>query len=150
VTGVTQRDVDVAMNLLAAASRLIEGIQDGLAARGFGDVRPAHGFAFARISAGDATVLDIATHLGVTKQAASQLVEQLVRSGYVRRTSDPADGRRRVLTLTARGRACTVAAEEAAADVVMAWRPLIGAAGLRQLHGLLRGLELTGPLRPAW
>ena len=67
----------VAMLVLRLATQVVEGIQDGLAERGFVDVRPAHGFAFVRISTGDATVLDVAEHLGVTKQAASQLVEQL-------------------------------------------------------------------------
>ncbi len=138
------------MRVLAAASRLVEGIQAGLAARGYPDLRPAHGFAFARIDAGDATVLDVAAHLGVTKQAASQLVEQLVQGGYLRRTPDAADARRKVLALTARGRAVTRAAEEAALQTVGQWRPELGAAGLRELHDLLARLDLAGPLRPAW
>jgi hypothetical protein len=67
---------DVAILLLRAATQINEDINSGVVNRGFADVRPAHGFAFVRISAGDATVVDLAQHLGVTKQAASQLVLQ--------------------------------------------------------------------------
>ena len=107
--------VAVAMLVLGAATQVIDGIQHGLAERGFADVRPAHGFAFVRISAGDASMIDVADYLGVTKQAASQLVEQLVQRGYVIREADPGDARSRILKLTERGWACTRAAEQAAA-----------------------------------
>jgi DNA-binding MarR family transcriptional regulator len=142
--------VQLAMSVLATASRVIEQIQDGMARRGFPDVRPAHGFAFVRISHGDATVLDVAEHLGVTKQAASQLVEQLVQRGYVTRVPDPADARRRTLALTARGRACTRAAEASAADAVRGGQDEIGADGVRRLTRLLARVSPDGPLRPAW
>ena len=43
------------MLLLGAARALVDGIDAGVRARGFTDVRPAHGFAFALLSAGGAT-----------------------------------------------------------------------------------------------
>lgn len=144
------RDIGTATNILAAASAVVDGIQAGMNARGFPDVRPAHGFAFARIAAGDATALDVAGHLGVSKQAGSQLVEQLVTAGYLTRTTDPTDARRRVLALTARGRACTRAAEEAAVDAVAPWRKALGAGGMRALDAALAAVPLPGPVRPAW
>jgi DNA-binding MarR family transcriptional regulator len=143
-------DGDVAVLVLAAASTVVDGIQAGMVARGYRDVRPAHGFAFARIAAGDATALDVADHLGVTKQAASKLVEQLVQRGYVTRTEDPSDARRRPLVLTARGRACTRAAEAAADDVMRGWTESLGKRGIADLRSLLAKLELDGPIRPAW
>lgn len=136
--------------VLRVAAQLIEGIQDGVTTRGFTDVRPAHGFAFARISAGGATTAELAEHLGVTKQAASQLAEQLVRRGYVRREPDPADGRARRLQLTERGWACARAAEQAAADLITAWQQRAGAQALAHLHHGLQAVAEPGPLRPAW
>ena len=62
----------VATDALLVAAQLVEAIQEGLARRGFRDVRPAHGFAFVRICQGDATIADVAEHLGVSKQAAAQ------------------------------------------------------------------------------
>ncbi|NEB79403.1 MarR family transcriptional regulator, partial [Streptomyces sp. SID14478] len=75
--------------LLAAAGELTQRIDEGVRARGFDGVRPAHGFVFVRLSFGDATATDVAAHLGVTKQAASQLVDELVRKGYVERRPHP-------------------------------------------------------------
>lgn len=140
----------VAMLVLRAAAQVVDGIQRGLAERGFTDVRPAHGFAFVRISGGDATVVEVAEHLGVTKQAASQLVEQLVQRGYVTREADPRDGRSRLLRLTEHGRACTRAAEQAAAETAEVWSRQLGADTMAILNTALQTVVLPGRLRPAW
>lgn len=142
--------VAVAMLVLGAATQVVDGIQRGLAERGFTDVRPAHGFAFVRISAGGASMIDVADYLGVTKQAGSQLVEQLVRRGYVVREADPADARSRILRLTERGWACTRAAEQAAADTADAWRRQLGAPALDDLRSYLQAVVPPGRIRPAW
>ena len=67
----------LAFSLLAASRALVDGVSAGVSARGFGDVRPAHGFAFARLSSGGATITQLAEHLDVTRQAAAQLVDEL-------------------------------------------------------------------------
>lgn len=136
--------------LLAAAGELTQRIHEGVVARGFEGVRPAHGFAFTRLAPDGATVTDLAVHLGMTKQAASQLVEDLVRRGYVERRPHPGDARARLVVLTESGRACTRAAEEVAAEVVGAWADVLGEDGVRALReGLLR-VAPGGPIRPAW
>ncbi|CAL9628134.1 hypothetical protein SUDANB150_05977 [Streptomyces sp. enrichment culture] len=136
--------------LLAAAGGLTQRIHEGVVARGFEGVRPAHGFAFARLAPDGATVTDLAVHLGVTKQAASQLVDELVGKGYVERRPHPADARARLVVLTEAGWACTRAAEEAAAEVVGSWADVLGEDGVRVLaDGLLR-VSPGGPIRPAW
>ncbi|MEV5613405.1 MarR family winged helix-turn-helix transcriptional regulator [Streptomyces sp. NPDC052225] len=136
--------------LLAAAGELTQRIHEGVVARGFEGVRPAHGFAFSRLSFGDATTTDLAAHLGVTKQAASQLVDELVRKGYVERRPHPSDARARLVLLTERGWACTRAAEEAAADAVRPWVERIGEREARALGERLLTLAPNGPLRPTW
>jgi len=137
--------------VLGAAAQLNEAIHAGVRDRGFTDVRPAHGFAFARISAGDATTADVAEHLGITKQAASQLIEQLVQRGYVERVADPRDGRARVLRLTDRGWACTGAAEEAADDAIGHWRRQLTPTAFEALRAGLATVVRPGQqLRPAW
>ncbi|MGC9537846.1 MarR family winged helix-turn-helix transcriptional regulator [Streptomyces sp. UG1] len=136
--------------LLAAAGDLTRRINDGVVARGFEGLRPAHGFAFTRLAPEGATVTDLAAHLGVTKQAASQLVDELVRKGYVERRPHPQDARARLLVLTERGWACARAAEEAAADVVREWSALVGEGEVRDLCRQLLRLAPNGPLRPSW
>lgn len=140
----------IAAALLRVSTQVVEGIQDGLARRGFDDVRPAHGFAFVRISAGDATTADLAAYLGVTKQAASQLVDHLVQRGYVIREPDPTDARARHLRLTERGRACTEAAQAAAEETVEAWRQRLTAREYDALRSILATIVVPGRVRPTW
>ncbi|GAB1330496.1 MarR family winged helix-turn-helix transcriptional regulator [Streptomyces sennicomposti] len=136
--------------LLAVAGELTQRIHEGVVARGFEGLRPAHGFAFARLSPAGATVTELASHLGVTKQAASQLVDEIVRKGYAERRPHPEDARARLIVLTGRGRACTRAAEESAADAVRAWGEVIGDEQVRWLGRQLTHLAPYGPIRPAW
>jgi DNA-binding MarR family transcriptional regulator len=140
----------VSWQVLRAAAQIIEGVQTRVVAKGFADVRPVHGYAFVRISAGGATVLDVAEHLGVTKQAASQLVEHLVQGGYVTREPHPDDARARLLSLTSRGRACTRTAERAAIELVSAWREAMGAKDFAALQRALGAVVSPGPVRPPW
>ncbi|MFF1276917.1 MarR family winged helix-turn-helix transcriptional regulator [Streptomyces marokkonensis] len=136
--------------LLAVAGELTRRIHDGVVARGFEGVRPAHGFAFTRLAPDGATVTDLAAHLGVTKQAASQLVDELVRKGYAERRPHPGDARARLVVLTESGWACTRAAEEAAAEVVRTWGGVLGEADVRALREVLLRITPDGPIRPAW
>src|SRR5215471_4953522 len=79
----------LAFGLLAASRALVDGISAGVRARGFGDVRPVHGFAFSRLAPDGATISQLAAHLDVTPQAAAQLVDELAAKGYVERRPHP-------------------------------------------------------------
>jgi DNA-binding MarR family transcriptional regulator len=136
--------------LLAAANALVDGIHAGVVARGFADLRPAHGFAFTRLAPDGATISDLAAHLDVTRQAASQLVDELEAKGYVERRPHPADGRARLVVLTGRGWACTRAAEQAAAEMARSWAGVLGEDRLRALTADLGRLAPPGRLRPIW
>jgi DNA-binding MarR family transcriptional regulator len=136
--------------ILAAGNALVDGIQDGLTARGFTDVRPAHGFAFARLAPAGATVSELAAHLGITRQAGAQLVDELVAKGYVERRRHPDDGRAQLITLTERGWACTRAAEAAAAETVGAWAAILGEDRVNAIRRVLAEIAPAGHLRPTW
>jgi DNA-binding MarR family transcriptional regulator len=136
--------------VLALSGQLVQEIHTGVSEQGFQDLRPAHGFAFARIAAGGATTADLAGHLGVTKQAAAQLVDELVRKGYVERHPHPHDARARLLELTDTGRAATRAADQAARAAVAPWREVLGEARFSELVADLTRLAPQGPIRPAW
>lgn len=143
-------DWQTAAATLRVAAQLVDGVQAGLAARGFTDVRPVHGFAFAVLSGGDTTTSGLATALGITKQAAGQLVDHLVSCGYLTRRSDPRDGRAQVLVLTGRGNACTAAAEQAAAAVIQGWRAQVPARNFAAFVRTLAAVAEPGRLRPTW
>ena len=64
----------------------------------------ADGYVFRALDEQPLTVSDLATMLGVTKQAAGQIVSDMEGRGLVSRRPDPDDGRARLLDLTADGR----------------------------------------------
>jgi DNA-binding MarR family transcriptional regulator len=136
--------------VLAAGNALVDGIHDGVVARGFADLRPAHGFAFTRLAPSGATVSELAVHLGMTRQAAGQLVDELEAKGYVERRPHPDDGRARLVVLTDRGWACTRAAEQAAAEAIGIWADALGEDRLRALRDDLVRVAPVGRLRPTW
>ncbi len=140
----------LAFGLLAASRALVDGVAAGVSARGFTDLRPAHGFAFTRLSAGGATITQLAEHLGVTRQAAAQLVDELVAKGYVERRPHPHDARARLIVLTSQGWACTRAAEAAIADTLRSWEAILGSQRLLALRDDLLRVAPHGPLRPTW
>ncbi|WP_082772510.1 MarR family winged helix-turn-helix transcriptional regulator [Actinoplanes sp. TFC3] len=151
ILGFVDRNLlDLPVLVLGAARALVDGIDAGVRARGFTDIRPAHGFAFARLSGSGATVVQLAEHLDVTKQAASQMVDELVRRGYVERHPHPTDARARLIVLTARGQACTRAADEAAVEVLQPWAAALGEERLAALRTDLARLAAPGRLRPIW
>ena len=143
-------DWTTATAVLRASAQLVEGIQDGLGRRGFDDVRPAHGFAFAILAERPLTATELAAELGVTKQAAAQLAEHLVGRGYLERRVDPHDRRTQRLVLTRSGHACTHAAQEASSETVATWREQVPASAFAGFVRTLGGVQRPGRLRPSW
>jgi DNA-binding MarR family transcriptional regulator len=71
-----------------------------LDAAGYDDLRPMHGLAFQALSGPGLTSTELAARLGVTKQAAGQLIDELEKGQYVQRLPHPAGGRRKLVVLT--------------------------------------------------
>ncbi|HEX4790048.1 MAG TPA: MarR family transcriptional regulator [Actinospica sp.] len=136
--------------LLSAAGTLVDAIHAGVEARGFAGLRPAHGFAFARLAPDGATIAELGEHLGVTKQAASQLVDELTRRGFVQAGPHPRDARAKLITLTEQGWACTRAADAAALEAVGGWAEALGPERVGELIGDLARVARPGRLRPLW
>lgn len=136
--------------VLRLATELIDGIQEGVNEEGFDDVRSIHGFAFARLSESPTTTVQLARHLGITKQATSEMVTHLIERGYLTRSPDPTDGRASLLVLTDRGHACTRAARRAAAATVAVWEQRIPVDRRQDLREMLDAVSIAGRLRPTW
>ncbi|SDO68149.1 MarR family protein [Nakamurella panacisegetis] len=136
--------------MLRLSALLVDGIQHGVAEGGFDDVRPVHGFAFARLSEAPATTAQLAEHLGITKQATSELVHYLLDRGYLTRVADPHDRRAWLLVLTGRGHDCTRAAQRAATRTVEGWEQRISPGQATALREALAAVAGEGRLRPAW
>jgi DNA-binding MarR family transcriptional regulator len=115
-----------------------------LAAAGFDDITLAQGRIFQRIGPDGTRLTDLAELAQVTKQTAGFLVDQLERTGYVRRTPDPTDARARLVRVAERGHAALPVAQAVVMQVEAEWRAHLGPRRLRQLRQTLTALrEIT-------
>lgn len=156
-SGETSGGYDLAALLMLTVRSLVDELQDRLAALGFDDVRPAHGFAFVRLTPHGATGAELAEHLGVTKQAVSQMVDYLENHGYVSRHPHERDRREKVVVLTDRGWDCIRATESIFADIERGWSKTIGVEHMEMLRVDLRRIVYAASdggrgqrLRPIW
>lgn len=115
-----------------------------LAAAGFTGLRMRHSVVLNAIGAHGRRITELASDLGMSKQAMGELVDELETSGYLERTSDAADRRARIIHFTPRGREALAAAfdiipaiEQSYADRVGARRYATARATLTDLLGLL-------------
>ena len=101
----TQRQgTDFGILLGLAYQAFVVELRDDLGRAGLGGVGRADGYVFRALDQQPLTVSDLATRLGVTKQAAGQIVSDMEERRLVSRRPDPDDGRSRLLELTPEGR----------------------------------------------
>ena len=119
-----------------------------IAADGFDDLRPAHGYVFQHLVPGPIAISELARRLGMTPQGASKLAIELERFGYVARQTDPSDRRSHAVTLTERGWAAIESGRAARAAVTAELRVTLGEPAADRLVSSLQHLaEHTGGLR---
>jgi DNA-binding MarR family transcriptional regulator len=137
---------ELALRLFGAFRSLVDDLHDELARRGHPDVRPAHGFALQAIGSG-ATASELAVRLGVSKQAAGKTVDGLVALGYVRRTADAADARRKTVVTTPAGHEVLRLSAEIFERLRAEWEAEVGSSRMRGTEEALRHLDRGHPLR---
>ena len=94
---------DLAILITAANRCVADRLGAAVATAGGESMRPSFGFVLRAVAAEHPTVSGLAELLGITKQGASQLADDMVSLGYLERTDDPADRRRTRLRLTPTG-----------------------------------------------
>jgi DNA-binding MarR family transcriptional regulator len=82
----------------------------------------------------------LASRLGVTKQAAGQLVDELVAMGMLEKVPDPADARAKLVRFSQQGRAALLDGLEVLEDLEADMTKAVGAATMRQLHDALTAI----------
>ena len=137
-------EIPIPALLRAARGAYGVAVRERLAAGGFDDL-PGNGpYVIGGMVARGGTAGDLVRQLGVSKQAASQLIDALVLRGYLERSADPDDRRRTTLVATERGRA---AAAATLAGVQEVDRELAGVLTAEQLDGLREGLIALTTIR---
>ena len=96
---------DLSFPALLRAARRTYGseVTEALAEEGCDDMPRNGSYVIGAIARTGASLSQIISGLGVSKQAAGQLVDTLVTRGYLTRAADPDDRRRLTITLTDRG-----------------------------------------------
>lgn len=119
-------------------------IREALAGSGFDDL-PANGpFVVSGVARTGAPLADVVVRLGVSKQAAGQLVDTLVTRGYLDRAIDPSDRRRLVVTLTERGAAAAGTVRTAVDGVDRELNRRVGPATVTEARATLAALASVG------
>jgi DNA-binding MarR family transcriptional regulator len=136
--------------LMRAGSGLADRINSRVVEAGHPELRPAHGLVFVRASRGDATVSGIADYLGVTKQSAAAIVDQLTELGYLARSPHPTDNRATLIELSDKGRGVTEVASAAALEEWERLRELHGTGAVDALIAVLDDLGQGAAPRPVW
>jgi DNA-binding MarR family transcriptional regulator len=145
VSSLQRRGLHIGRLLVAAERRFNEQLIAELHARGFGEIRPAHGAVFAHLDPDGTRPSELARRAGITKQAMGELVADLEARGYVGRDRDPDDGRASLVVPTERGRAVDRAADDAIERIEAAWSEQLGRDRFDALVALLTVLDDAGP-----
>jgi DNA-binding MarR family transcriptional regulator len=143
----TKADEDVVVVpalLRAARGSYAQAISASLAASGFDDLPRNGSFVLGGMGNHGASASDMINGLGVTKQAASQLIDTLVLRGYLRRETDAEDRRRLRIELTERGRSAATAVRSGVLAVDAELAAMISPT---ELAGLRAGLHALGQIK---
>ena len=81
-----------------------EGLQNALKKQGWPSITRAQSLVFVNISEGVTRPSEIASRVGVTRQAIHQTINEMVELGYLTLQADPTDRRAKVVVYTEKGK----------------------------------------------
>jgi DNA-binding MarR family transcriptional regulator len=141
---VPRDDANIPALLRGARGSYAHTIAAYLAEAGCDDLPQNGPFVLGGMASHHAAVVDMIRGLGVTRQAASQLIDTLVVRGYLSREVNQADRRRLDIELTGRGQA---AAEAIGAAIGRVDQDLAAMITPAELAGLRAGLVALAQIR---
>jgi DNA-binding MarR family transcriptional regulator len=142
--------LELVMPVLLGAGRTIYGraIRDDYAEAGFDDIPKLGPRLLGGIRRNGGTVGsvgNVAKDFGISKQAASKLIDTLVVRGYIERGVDPEDRRRLTLELTAQGQEAAEITWRATDRVDRELEEAVGADAIRQTRETIGTLIALRP-----
>jgi DNA-binding MarR family transcriptional regulator len=108
--GTISQAPDFALLVVGASRPVVERLNAAVLAAGIEDMRSPYGFVIRALAREPLGLTELAEYLGVTKQAAIKVVDEMEARGFLVREPHPQDRRAKRLRLTDRG----VAVREAA------------------------------------
>lgn len=116
--------IGATLNILAQT--INRRVVETLHAQGFSEFRTSFHPVFQWCKSEGSRLSDLAEASGVTKSAMTQLIDVLVRLGYVERAPDPHDGRATLIRRTERGWAINRIARDTVESVQREWLEVLG------------------------
>jgi DNA-binding MarR family transcriptional regulator len=99
---VTTQDLGILLAL--GYQEFVRRLHVDLAERGYDDLGSSDGYVLRALAEAPLTTSALSGRLGISKQGAGQIVDDMTRRGYLESTPHPDDARARLLALSARGR----------------------------------------------
>ena len=129
------------VQLLFKAARLLnERAIERIRLRTDRPVRVAHTSVFPHIDLEGTRLTDLARRLGVSKQAAGQLVDELEEMGMLERSADPADARAKLVRFSKRGEEALLEGLAVLREIEEEMRDVVGDAKMRAMHDALAAI----------
>jgi DNA-binding MarR family transcriptional regulator len=132
--------------LFRATETMNATMADRIRERGFPGFQPSFTATLVQVDTEGTRIGRIAERLHVTRQAASQMIREIERRGFIERIPDPGDARAVIVRHTAAGRQILRTAIEVMLGIEKEYAEILGADGLAQLIDLLGALmKATDP-----
>jgi DNA-binding MarR family transcriptional regulator len=112
--------------LRTAWNQLIDEVSKGLLAAGYDDLRPVHRPILRDLLVSGQRPTELGARLGLSKQAANDLIREFEAKGYITLEPDPDDGRAKRIVATDRGRKLNEAASGLSNAVGRRWAAQVG------------------------
>ncbi|WP_051472058.1 MarR family winged helix-turn-helix transcriptional regulator [Patulibacter minatonensis] len=110
---------------------------------GFQDIRAAHRTVLRDILTSGLRPTELAGRLGISKQAANDVLREFEAGGYITLTRDPDDGRAKRIVATERGAALVRTAARTSAGITERWIDRVGPERFAEFESVLR--EIATP-----
>lgn len=126
--------------LIRAADNMNAELAKRIRARGFVDFQPSFTRLLGHLDTEGTRISALARRMGTSRQAASQLLQQIETRGYVERIPDPSDKRAVIARHTPNGRRLLKAAIEIMLAIEAEYAGTLNQDGLARLKQLLKRL----------
>jgi DNA-binding MarR family transcriptional regulator len=100
-------------------------------------VRVTHTTVLPHVDLAGTRLTELARRLGVTKQAAGQLVDELEEMGFLERVADPDDARAKLVRYSKKGQAAMLEGLQVLGEIEAEMRDVVGEAKMRAMHEAL-------------
>ncbi|MGZ4187954.1 MAG: MarR family winged helix-turn-helix transcriptional regulator [Solirubrobacteraceae bacterium] len=133
-------DSDLAILVVGAARVVADRLGDAVARSGVNDMRAPFGYVIRALADGDRTLTELAVLLGVSKQAAIKVVDEMEARGFLARATHADDRRVKLLQLTPKGRKVRRAALAESHKIERELRTEVGNAAVDDMRTALEQL----------